>query len=149
MNANIKKFIKIAITGIIFAILAQIIHSASAYFTMDYYTDPDYFELWSPLMMPDNGAPGINFFVTSMLFSLIVAILYIIVYVVLRASVPGKSYFKKGLFYGLFLFLVAGIPGFLSLYLLINLPIILLYIWTLENFIIYIIGGVLIAEINR
>lgn len=149
MKKIIKSFIKVILTGLIFAVLALIIHSASAYFTMDYYTNPDYSSVWSSLMMPDNGAPGINFYVTSILFSLIGAVLYTIVYIVIRASIPGRSYFKKGLFYGLFLFLIASIPGFLSLYLLINLPIVLLYIWTLENFIIYIMGGVLIAEINR
>jgi hypothetical protein len=149
MKSYIKKFIKVVITVIIFAILAQIIHSASAYFTMDYYTNPDYSGVWSSLMMPEDGAPGINFYITSILFSLIGAMLYTIVYIIIRASIPGRSYFKKGLFYGLFLFLIAGIPGFLSLYLLINLPTILLYIWVLENFIVYIIGGVVIAEINR
>jgi hypothetical protein len=116
---------------------------------MDYYTNPDYSGVWSSLMMPEDGAPGINFYITSILFSLIGAMLYTIVYIIIRASIPGRSYFKKGLFYGLFLFLIAGIPGFLSLYLLINLPTILLYIWVLENFIVYIIGGVVIAEINR
>ncbi|MFH0936392.1 MAG: hypothetical protein V1815_01785 [Candidatus Woesearchaeota archaeon] len=149
MRHYIKQFVKVVITGIIFAILAQIIHSGGAYFTTDYYTNDEYVGIWSQLMMPEDGAPGTKFFITSLLFNLIAGVFYTTFYIVTRASIPGRNFFRKGLFYGLFLFLVASIPGFLSLYLLINLPTMLLYVWALENFIINIFGGVIISEINR
>ncbi len=91
------------ITGIIFAVLAQIIHSGGAYFTMDYYTNEEYIGIWSQLMMPEDGALGTKFFITSLLFNLIAGVFYTTFYIVTRASIPGKKFFRKGLFYELFL----------------------------------------------
>jgi hypothetical protein len=56
---------------------------------------------------------------------------------------------QKGLHFGGLPFLVAGISGALSMYLLINLPAGLVATWTVPNLILYLIGGVLAAKLIK
>jgi len=65
MNINFKK---VAISSIVFLIISQIINTVTAVFTMSYYTNPEYFALWSKLMMPANGPPGTEFFLAVILY---------------------------------------------------------------------------------
>jgi hypothetical protein len=57
--------------------------------------------------------------------------------------------FRKGLQFGGMIFLIAGIPSILSMYLLINLPRGLLATWTITTLILYLIGGVLATKLMK
>lgn len=135
--------------GVLFGVLAQIVHTVGAFLTMSYYTIPQYFTVWSKIMMPNAGPPPLSFTVYSLIFSLISGILIALVYGVVKNSVPGRTVAKKGLNYGLLIFLIGGIPGYLSLLLLINLPSALVLYWAFETLVSYLIGGMLIAWIMR
>jgi len=135
--------------GVLFAVLAQIVHTIGAYLSMSYYTMPQYFPVWSKIMMPTAGPPPTSFMLYSLLFGLISGILIALVYGVVKNSVPGNTAAKKGLNYGLLLFLVAGIPGYLSMLLLINLPAMLLLFWAFEMLIVDLIGCMIVARIMR
>jgi len=142
-----KKYWKgILISAILFAIVAQVIHTIGAFASMGYYTDPAYFALWSKLMMPAAGAPPTEFFVLTLALALITALFYAGAYAMLMKSIPGKTYVKKGLVYGLLLFLVAIVPGYLSMALLINVPFALVAEWVLESLVALLIGSVVIAK---
>lgn len=132
--------------GIVFSIVSQLIHSIGAIPTMGFYLDPTYFSVWSKVMMPTAGPPPISFFYYSIVFGIITGILLASVYAIIREGVPGKK-IKKGLVYGILVFLVAGVPSSLSLYLLINLPSTLIAYWTLENLVIYLIGGTIFGKL--
>lgn len=136
---------RIIASGIAFMIVAMIIHTLGAQLGMGFYTDPAYYGVWSPLMMP----PMTSFFYYSALFTFVTGVLFAIVYTIAGCCLPGKNMARRGVNFGIMLFLVAGIPGALSMYLLINLPGMLIWLWTLENLLLYIIGGGIIAEINR
>ncbi len=138
---------KILLAGIAFAILAYVIHTAGAIATMKYYQDPAYFAVWSKLMMPGEGPPPPSFMYYSLSFSLIGGILFALVYEIVRSSFAGETYVKKGLYFGTLVFLVSGIPGFLSMYLILNLPAVLLLEWTLESLVLYLLNGVVVAKI--
>lgn len=140
---------RIFLAGTLFAVLAQIIHTIGAYLTMGYYTMEQYFPVWSKLMMPAAGPPPTSFMLYSLLFGLISGILIAMVYAVVKNSVPGNKLVKKGLNYGVLVFLVAGIPGYLSLLLLINLPSALVLFWAFETLVINLLGGIIIARIVR
>lgn len=140
------KALKIIIAGIVFAIIAQIIHMAESMLTMNFYTDPIYFAVWSKIMMPGAGAPPMEFYIYSIIFSFITGIIYAIVYSMISKSVPGKTPFSKGLNFGFFLFFIA-IPWTLTMYLLINLPAMLLAVWAITGLIINIIFGIIIAKL--
>ncbi len=135
--------------GILFAVLAQIIHTIGAWLTMGYYIIPQYFPVWSKLMMPTAGPPPSSFYVYSILFGVVSGILIAMVYLVVKNSVPGKTVVKRGLNYGLLVFLVGGIPCYLSMLLLINLPSALVLHWAIETLVIDLIGGMIIAWILR
>lgn len=144
-----SKVWQIVIAAILFTLIAQIVHGIGAQFAMSFYTDPNYFPVWSKLMMPSAGPPPASFMIYGLIFGLISALIYAGVYDRLKNSVPGDGIVNKGLFYGLILFLVGVIPGYLSLYLLINLPALLIFYWAVEGLVIDLAGGIVIAAIVR
>jgi len=132
--------------GVVFAIISQLIHNLGSIPTMGFYMDPTYFNVWSKVMMPAEGPPPMSFLYYSMIFGVITGILLAFVYVIIRGGVPGMGT-KGGLMYGFLVFLVAGVPGSLSLYLLVNLPPALIAYWALENLVIYLLGGAIFGRL--
>ncbi len=110
---------------------------------------PQYFPVWSKIMMPTAGPPPVSFMVYSLLFSVVSGILIALVYSVVKNSVPGNNPTKKGLKYGVLIFLVGGIPGYLSMLLLINLPSALLLYWAFETLVVDLLGCFIIARILK
>jgi hypothetical protein len=49
--------------------------------------------------------------------------------------------------YGFLVFLVGAIPGYFALYLLINLPTVLIALWAVESLILCLIGGMVVAKL--
>ncbi|MEW6295364.1 MAG: hypothetical protein AB1467_03670 [Candidatus Diapherotrites archaeon] len=140
---------QIIIAAIIFTVIGYIIHILGAMASMSYYLDPNYFAVWSKIMMPAAGPPPAEFTYYSIAFGFIAALLYAIVYSEIKKAVPGKDATEKGLNYGLILFLVAAIPSSLSMILLINLPAMLVVEWAIESLIIFLLGGMTIAKIVK
>jgi hypothetical protein len=114
---------------------------------MGYYTDPTYFSVWSKIMMPTAGPPPMEFYYYSLTFAFISGLFFIVVYSVIANGVPGKTFVKKGLIYGLLMWLVGGVSGSLAMVLLINLPVDLIAYWTVTGLIVDLIAGVAIAKI--
>jgi hypothetical protein len=141
------EFRNFILAGVLFVIVAQVVHTLDAMVGMNFYTDESYFPVWSKIMMPGPGAPPMAFYILSLAFSFLSALIYVYVYDILKKSVPGKGFFEKGLSYGALLFLVGGVPYSFSLMLLINLPFLLIAAWGFETFVVSIIGGVLIAKL--
>jgi len=140
---------RILASGVLFAIVAQILHTACAFLAMPFYTNPDYFTVWSKIMMPAAGPPPASFYLYSILFSLLSGILFAIVYTVIKGGIPVKATAKKGLLYGFLVFLVGGVPGYLALILLVNLPFALIIFWAAETLIINLLGGMIAAWLNK
>lgn len=132
--------------GIAFAVIGQIVHTLGAVPTMSYYMDPTYFAVWSKLMMPAAGPPPATFFYYSIAFGIIGGVLLALVYALIYSGIPGLKT-KRGVVYGLMIFLAAGVPGALSLYLLVNLPSALIAYWALENLITYLLGGAVFGRL--
>ncbi|VVB58228.1 Uncharacterised protein [Candidatus Anstonella stagnisolia] len=142
-----KKYWKgILVSAILFAIVAQVVNTLGAYATMGYYTDPAYFAVWSKLMMPATGAPPVEFFFLALLLAFASGIVYAGAYSILMKAIPGKTEMGKGISYGILLFVVAIVPGYLSMLLLLNLPSGLVASWGAESLVTSLIGGVLIAK---
>ena len=144
-----KNIGRIFLSGVIFAVIAQIIHTFASMLSMSFYTDPNYFSVWSKMMMPTAGPPPVSFTIYALLFSFVGGVLFALVYDVVKKSVKKKTALKTGLFYGLLVFLVAGIPSSLSLILLINLPAALITIWAVSELVIYLLNGILAVKLLR
>jgi hypothetical protein len=142
------KIAKIAIAGILFAIISQIVNMAEAMGTMNFYTDSAYIGVWSKIMMPGIGAPPAEFYYYSIVFNVITGIIYAIVFTMIGKSLAGEKVLKQGLKFGMLLYLI-GIPFTLTLYLLINLPAVLLVYWSVASLAVDLIGGVAIARILK
>lgn len=149
IKKNEIKIWKIIVTGLIITVISQVIHSACANLSMDFYTEEKYFPVWSKIMMPEPGPPPMSFLYYSIGFGIITGIIYTAVYVFIRGSLPNNNLTRKGIDLGLLLFFVAGVPGYLSMYLLINLPMMLIIYWAIEGLIIYLLSGIIISWINK
>jgi hypothetical protein len=145
-KAKISRWIISILTVIV---VSQIIHWIGAAVGMKYYMDPNYFDVWSKLMMPEPGPPPISFMMYSLLFNLITSFIFVFVYLLLYDSIPGTKVLNKGFIYGLIIFIISGVSSALSLTLLMNLPCGLILSWTIEGFIIDITGGMLVAIIVK
>ena len=137
---------KMAIIGaIVFTIAAQVVHIVGAMAEMSYYTDPANFALWSPLMMPAAGPPGAEFYAASIIASFIIGLVFAAAYGLLKASIPGKAS-KKGMNFALLLFMLATVPGALSMGLVFAVPVGLIVAWAIEDLVIYLISCAVFAK---
>lgn len=142
-------FWKVIAAGIVFAIISQVIHMIEAGIYMDYYIDPAYFGLWSKLMMPSAGAPPAEFFITGMIFGTIAGLLYSYVYLTIKGSIMDANPWMRGLKFGWLLFLVAGLPMFLTTYLIMAIPFQLNFGWLWSGLLSYLLGGAAIGRILK
>lgn len=142
------KFWKVIAAGILFVIVAQAIHMIESAATMNFYTDPAYFGVWSKIMMPGEGAPPTEFYVYSIIFSFISGMIYALIYTVISKSITAKTILKQGLYFGFILYAI-GIPWSLTMYLLVNLPVMLLVVWSITSLIIDLIFGAIIGKIFK
>lgn len=140
----------VLVSAVLFMILAQVIHTLFAFAGMGFYLDPALFGLWSSIMMPEPGPPPLEFYCYSLAFGFITALIYVGVYKKIGSAVPGNNKAKRGLNYGFFvLFLLGSVPGYLSIFLLINVPPALLGMWAFEALIIALLGGMIITKFNQ
>ena len=140
---NIKRIIAFAIA---FTIVSMIVHTLGAFVEMPYYLDEAYFSVWSKVMMPGPGPPPAEFYYYSIISNLITGLLIGGVFSFLRNGIPAK---RKGLCFGLIIFLVASIPSAFTMFLIINLPAMLILIWTIQALIIFLIVGWLAEKIIK
>ena len=139
---------RVIIAFILFTVIAMIVHTVGAMLTMGYYQMEEYFCVWSKVMMPAEGPPPIEFTIISIVFNLILAFFITVFYAKIKDVLPGRGA-GKGLFYGLFLFLIVGLAGFFMTYMFINLPMMLNIAWLIEGLIIYLIGGWIISKLVK
>jgi hypothetical protein len=129
-------------------IVGMIVHSLGAIAEMGYYLNPAYFPVWSKVMMPGPGPPGTKFYALSFLFGFIGWLLAAAIYSRVKGCLPGTTA-KKGLKYGAIIFLLATLPGSLSMFLLFNLPKGLIGAWTIEGLIVDLLAGIIIAKLVK
>ena len=132
--------------AVLLLIIGQVVHTIEAMLTMDYYMDAAYFQVWSRLMMPIEGPPPTEFYYASLLIGFIAAIIYVWFYHFIRPVLADGSWVRKGACFGLVLFFVSTVPGMLTLFLLINLPVMLIVAWAVSGLIISLLDGLVLAK---
>ena len=139
---------KTLVVGLIYMVVATLVRQIEAILTMKYYLDPQYFGVWSKLMMPQAGPPPISFFMTSAIMTLGTGISLVIVYYYMRAILPAKR--KERIFY--FADLMIGfnfIFFLLPTYLLFNVPVGLLVSWFVSSFIILLTASYTMVKVIK
>lgn len=139
---------KVFLCTIIYAVIAQIIHSASAFVSMSYYMDPALFGVWSKVMMPKAGPPPVSFFMYSLLFSFLTGLVLAATYDWLKDKLGEKYVNKFGMFF-MFILSITIVMFFLPTYLLINIPLSLLGIWLLEMAVVYFINFMIFVKMLK
>ncbi len=137
---------KFILTVIGMTLIAQVVHSAGAFLEMGFYRDPQYFPVWSKLMMPGAGPPPPSFYYYSLGLGLMEWGFFLAVFRIIRGGIPSPPGAAKGLFYGVIVFLVGNLGQSLGLGLLVNLPYSLLTLWTLEGLLITLLNGALAGK---
>jgi hypothetical protein len=139
---------RVLVGGLVFAALAQIIHTVGAFLTMSFYTDPAYFNLWSRLMMTPSGGFSTNFIWYSLGVNFFIGLVFASMYRWVSCCFCGQG-LEKGLCFGWLLFLIESVPLVLTTLLLLNVPLGLLSFWLVESFIVNLAGGILLALIIK
>ncbi len=142
---NIKK---VLLASVIFTVLSFIIHQIEVLLTMKYYLMPQYFGVWSKLMMPNAGPPPTSFMITSLVFTFVTGLSVTLIYYYLKDHLPKET--GKRIFYFADLMLATSFVFFtLPSYLLFNLPVGLLVVWFVSNAVILTLGSLVMVKIIK
>lgn len=138
-----KNTAKIAGAAFLFMMVASVIHGISLNLTMQYYTDPAYASLWSAFVQNTGSFTAFSLFI-----NFIIGALFAQGFLLIKGSMSGGNYLKKGANYGLLLFLIATLPFVLMAFLLLNVPLIILFFWAVfDGFVLDLVAGIIIAKI--
>lgn len=139
---------KVLIVGVIFAVISFVIHQIEAILTIKYYMMPEYFGVWSRLMMPSAGPPPASFMITSLIFSLVTGISVSLIYYYLRDHLP-KEMLKRTFYFADLMVATSFVFSTLPMYLMFNVPLGLLVSWFISSFVILTIGSWVLVKIVK
>ena len=145
----------LAIAAVAFAILNMIVNTLGAFADMKYYVDPANGALWSKLMMPGPAPPPAEFYLVSIIITFAIGLVYAYTYTITRHAFAGKRSFKAdkqwevGTKFGVFLFLIAVLPGMFSMYLLFAVPAGLVLSWTVQGLVSSVLTGIAFSKIIK
>jgi hypothetical protein len=77
------------------------------------------------------------------------ALIFVLVYLALHKGIHVTGRAAKGAYFGLLMFFISGISGALAMYLMFNLPLMLILLWTAEDLVIKVIGGMAVAGLIK
>lgn len=142
------KWDKIVVAGLLFMAIATLVRQVEAMLTLGYYQLPQYFGVWSQVMMPEAGAPPVSFLLTSLFFSFFtgcsLAIFYELIKPALaRNALRGALTFTK-ITVGLSLVFFT-----LPVYLLFNVPLGLLVWWFVTSAVIFFLSAMVFVRILK
>jgi hypothetical protein len=148
------KIWRIFLAAVIFTVISEIINMAGSFLTMNFYTDSNYFAVWSKIMMPAAGPPPSSFYYYSIAFTFISGLIFSFIFskvkdVKIDSLIKANVWWKNGTRYGIAVWLLASIPWTFTTYLLINLPSMLLVYWAISGLLVYILSGIAIAKILK
>ncbi len=136
---------KVFLAAIIYLIIAVILRQLEVVLTMKYYLMPQYFGIWSKVMMPTAGPPPTSFMVLSLLFTLVTGIVLASFFACIK-EILGGGYWKKVFnFTGIVISLML-VFAYLPMYLLINLPLGLLVWWFVTGTITLFLGAAVFVK---
>lgn len=116
--------------------------------TIQYYMMPQYFDVWSRLMMPKAGPPPTEFYVLSFLSAVVTGIILAWFYDWIKKLLPKDFWARVASFTGLVL-LLDILFWALPTALLINLPAAVILSWILSTVLATFLGTMVFAKILK
>jgi len=96
--------------------------------------------VWKPMA---NGSPSPFFFLSSF----IMTVLFVLIYVIIQKSIPGKNKIVKGVFYGCIVTVLGILPGMIATYFFMTVNTTVIIYWTILAAIQNPVKGVITAFI--
>ena len=139
---------KLVLSAFIFTVISYVIHMIEAMLTIKYYMMPQYFGLWSKLMMPTAGPPPLAFTITSIVFAFVTGLSVGLIYYYLRDHLPPVG-FKRVFYFADILVATTFLFFTLPSYLMFNVPVAILVSWFISAFIILTAGSWVLVKIVK
>lgn len=139
---------KILISALAFALVSFIVNEVAAVMQMNYYLLPDYFTVWSKVMMPIAGPPPTSFYVISFIFSLVTGLVVASLYGCVNCQ-ESKKYWQTVICFTCLLASLSLVFFYLPTYLLINLPLMLLVDWFIGSVITFFLSSLILVRIMK
>lgn len=139
---------KLLLSGLIFTVISFIIRQIEAVLTLKYYMMPEYFGLWSKVMMPTAGPPPVSFMITSIVFTFVTGLSITAIYYYIKDHLP-KGELKRTFYFADLMVGTSFVFFTLPVYLLFNVPLGLLIIWFITTFITLTAGSWVIVKIIK
>ena len=139
---------KVFVVSFLFTIISFVIRQIEAMLTLNYYKMPEFFGVWSKLMMPKAGAPPVSFIITSLIFTFATGICLSLIYYYLKDHLPKERH--KRMFYFADLMIGTSFVFFtLPVYLMFNIPSGLLISWFISSFIVLTLTSWILVRIVK
>lgn len=139
---------KVLLSGLIYTVFTTIIRQVEAMLTMKYYLMPEYFGVWSKLMMPSADSPPLSFMITSLILTFVSGISLALVYCYVKETLP-KAFWKRIFFFADLMIAMSFVFFTLPSYLMFNLPIGLLVSWFVSGFVILVFASWIFAKVIK
>ena len=139
---------KVLMAGVVFVIISTLVHQIEAFLTMNCYMMPEYFGVWSKIMMPTAGPPPASFMVVSLLFSYVTGVTLAAVYDFIKDLLPKKFWSRVINFTDIIIGLMV-VFFTLPVYLLLNVPLMLLLSWLASSVVIVFLGTVVFVKMLK
>ncbi|MFH1183055.1 MAG: hypothetical protein V1690_02225 [Candidatus Moraniibacteriota bacterium] len=137
---------KVILAGLIFLAISIVLRQIESFLTVDYYKMPEFFGVWSKVMMPKAAPPPINFYLASILFTLISGTILAVIYEKIRNIFPEDKW-KKIFNFTCFITILSIIFFTFPVYLLFHVPLALLLIWVVTSIIIYFLAAIVFNKL--
>ena len=139
---------KLLLVAGIYTVAATILRQIEAVVSMKYYMSPEYFGVWSKIMMPSVGSPPMEYFLSSVVITFATGLSITIIYYYMRDILPKNP--RTRTFYFADIMIGTSFVFFtLPTYLLFNLPWQLHLSWFITTFIILLIGSYTIVKVIK
>lgn len=139
---------KLLLAAILYTIVAMIVHTVESMLMMSFYIDPNYFGVWSKVMMPTAGPPPAAFFITSLVITFVSGLSLGLIYYYIRTLLP-KNFWKRVTFFADLLIGASFIFFTLPSYLMFNVPGTLLISWFVSGFVILCTASFTFAKLLK
>ncbi len=142
------KWGRVIVASLILTVISMVVRNVEAVMTMKYYLMPEYLGVWSKLMMPSAGPPPREFFVISILFAFLSALVLACVYECFKSSLE-KSFWRRVLGFTKLMMLLILVFAYFPMYLMINIPLVLIVSWFINGTLIIFLGTVVLVKILK
>ncbi len=141
--------IRVIGSSLLVMLVSQALWSLFRIMGITLFADARYWCSWGPIAQGlTTGVPSTTFLVWSLGINLVTAVIFVLLYRMMKHSFNG-SYLKKGLKFSGLVFLAGSLPVLLMGSIMVYLSPTLIILGIIASLVVSLINGVIVAAINR